>query len=375
MQNEFANLVVKYMKRERFTDSTLANRLRVKRETIFRWRKGGIRSPKYDTVIECADAFNLNPVERNEFFTSAGWPDPKAKLVLDTPSQDEYLVDNTQDEEVRDEPSVQMEEREEDNTNAPLLPITTRPIRDPRQFYGRKALLAKILGAWRTMPLEHVAIYGPKRSGKTSLLYYMMQKAGRLKQKYDWVFVDFDNVRMQQQERLLQYILGELKLDTSDCDLINFTMRIEDDLKKPAVIVMDNIKSGLQAPELDNAFWNNMRYLGNHVEKLGFCVASRYSLPQLAEETGKESPISNVFEEVVLGPLSEDEARTFLQNSSLPKKDASWILQQSQCWPVLLQELCKAQLDKKASGDWQKIGLAKVERYQYLWQSEFSTID
>jgi transcriptional regulator with XRE-family HTH domain len=373
MQNEFANLVVKYMKRERFTDSTLANRLHVKRETIFRWRKGGIRSPKYDTVIECAEAFNLNPVERNEFFTSAGWPDPKAKLVLESQSQKEYIVNDSR-EEVRNEPDEQMDEQE-DNTNVPLLPITTRPIRDPRQFFGRKALLSRILGAWRTMPLEHVAIYGPKRSGKTSLLYYMMQKAGRLKQKYDWVFVDFDNVRMQQQERLLEYILGELKLDTSDCDLINFTMRIEDDLKKPAVIVMDNIKSGLQAPELDNAFWNNMRYLGNHVEKLGFCVASRDPLPQLAEESGKDSPISNVFEEVVLGPLTEEEARTFLQKASLPKKDAGWILQHSHCWPVLLQELCKRQLDKKATGDWQKIGLAKVERYQYLWQSDSATVE
>ncbi|RKZ42007.1 MAG: hypothetical protein DRQ49_03390 [Gammaproteobacteria bacterium] len=352
------------MKRERFTDSTLAHRLHVKRETIFRWRKGGIRSPKYDTIIECADAFNLNPVERNEFFTSSGWPDPKAKLILD--SQQEYVTDDNA-------ASFEVHEESQDDENSPLTPITTRPISNPRQFFGRRALVDRIFSVWKKIPLEHVAIVGPKRSGKTSLLNYMMQNTTQFKQKYDWVFVDFDNVRMQQLDTLLPYILDELKLDTSDCDLINFTTKLEDDLKKPAVIMMDNIESGIQSSELDDAFWNNMRYLGSHVEKLGFCVASRYSCTQLEElaiAQDKSSPIYNVFDEVKLGPLTEKEGRTFLQRTSLPKKDAGWILQQSHYWPVLLQELYKTQLESDDRHDWKKVGLEKTKRYQYLWASD-----
>jgi len=137
--------------------------------------------------------------------------------------------------------------------------------------------------------------------------------------------------------------------------------------------MMDNIESGIQSSELDDAFWNNMRYLGSHVEKLGFCVASRYSCTQLEElaiAQDKSSPIYNVFDEVKLGPLTEKEGRTFLQRTSLPKKDAGWILQQSHYWPVLLQELYKTQLESDDRHDWKKVGLEKTKRYQYLWASD-----
>ncbi|MCK5537400.1 MAG: ATP-binding protein [Thiomargarita sp.] len=370
MNTGFANLIIKYMEREKFTDSTLADCLNVKRETIFRWRKGNIRSPKYDTVIESANVFNLNPIERNEFFTAAGWPDPEAKLVVN--EQGEYSSQNTKvviEKDVRPKKAAaEINKEVKYKLRRNITPITTRPINNTKQFFGRKVLLKQIFNFWKTKPLEHLLITGPRRSGKTSFLNQILNNSHKLKQKTDWLFIDFDNVRMQRSETLVEYILTQLKLDKGSCDLIDLTIQLEENLKRPVIIIMDNVESGFKSPDLDSAFWKTIRFLGNHVEKIGFCVSSHASsleLEKIAEENGNLSPIYS-YEEIKLGPLTEDESRTFLQALSIKNKDFTWIIDKSRAWPILLQEMVKIYLANKSGKEWQKLALNKIERYKYL---------
>ena len=55
-------------------------------------------------------------------------------------------------------------------------------IRDPDQFVGRKAILRNIFSALETVhtgQIQSVSIVGPRRIGRSSLLYQATQQYGR----------------------------------------------------------------------------------------------------------------------------------------------------------------------------------------------------
>jgi transcriptional regulator with XRE-family HTH domain/energy-coupling factor transporter ATP-binding protein EcfA2 len=393
-QNQFANLMKKYMHRAGMTDTTFGERMGVKRETVYRWRTGGIKSPTCDKVRKCAKILGLNPMEQHEFLTAANCPNPNAEPLqafqkadalnnVEKPDDIKSPFPEIKKTQVKKAPIIQ-----DEPANRLFLPVTTRPIIHPAQFFGRETILERIFSAWQQIPLEHVVITGPRQSGKTSLLNYIKsihesdkktlregQRYDWLPQKFNWVFVDFENVRMQRLDLLLSYISNELELEIPEGDFFEFTMKLEDELKKPTVIIMDNVESGFKSPELDDGFWNNIRHLGSHVEELGYCATSRYSpseLDDFAAEHHLTSPFSNVFGEIELGPFTENEAQEFLNHyaQSLPSddskwiEDSEWILENSKCWPVLLQMLCKIRLD--FGNGWKTEGLKKLERYDEL---------
>ncbi|HIE00297.1 MAG TPA: hypothetical protein EYP59_08420 [Thiotrichaceae bacterium] len=193
------------------------------------------------------------------------------------------------------------------------------------------------------------------------------QRYDWLKQKYQWIFVDFENVQLHRPENFLRYVLKELKSPcNSSNDWIDLAEILNDSVTIPTVILMDNIESGLKSPELDERFWEYIRHLGNHIYELGFCVASRRPLNELeewAEQLGKASPTANIFGEIELGPLTEAEARDLLSYASLSSADTEWILEKSQGWPLLLQMLCQIRGDSEEGEEWKKVALAKIERY------------
>jgi len=62
----------------------------------------------------------------------------------------------------------------------PLIPVVGVPIVLPCQFFGRTQVLNQIHCAWDKQVPESIAIIGPKRSGKTSLLNYLIHISERL---------------------------------------------------------------------------------------------------------------------------------------------------------------------------------------------------
>lgn len=279
--------------------------------------------------------------------------------------------------------------------------IVGPPITHPGKFFGRDAELKRIFDAWRRYPLQNVAIVGPKRSGKSSLLHYVknifttdqsqlrstQQKpaaSGLLAQpeQFTWVYVDFQDVRMWNQERLLCHILETLALPIPEqCDLSNFMDVMIDHLHTPTIILMDEIGAALSAPELDMPFWWSLRSLGTNLTdgNLGFLIASHEPPVELAADRGKPSPFFNIFGHVLnLGPIEEKAARELIASSPYPidGEEAAWILETSQGWPVLLQILCHSHLlsmeegygQNEEPGDslWKSDGLARIEPYAYL---------
>jgi len=266
------------------------------------------------------------------------------------------------------------------------------PITDPRHFFGREHELKRLFNLFKTPPLQNAAIIGPRRSGKTSLLQYLknitatipfQSRAGRrfdwLPQlgQYRWVFVDFQDTRLQTRGGLLRYLLNCFNLSPpSPCDLDHFMEAVSRGLNAATIILFDEIDVALQrCPELDNAFWESLRALATTQVNgnLAFVLAANESPAQLAHHSNIGSPFFNIFGyTTTLGPLTEPEARELIGNSPLAfaAADVNWILAQSGRWPLLLQILCREcllSLEEGEAGDaWRGDGLQQIEPFRYL---------
>ncbi len=345
---EFKNLLSKYMQREGLNGDRLAEELKVSRTTIHNWCTGQVKKFRCEKLEKCAEVLHLSPEERREFLIAAG-----------------CLLEN----------------------DAPLVPIVNIPILRPNQFFGRKKELNRIFGRWRHRPLHNVAIIGPRRSGKTSLLHYLknIHTVTQLRkgQRQDWlptdtqfVFVDFQAAGMCEQEPLLCYLLEELNIPVPEpCNLAHFTKVMRRELQQPTVILMDRIDVGLQSPQLDYQFWWAIRALVTNYTNgnLGLLVASPQPPTEVMPTGGdnQPSPFLNIIAEIVkLGPLTENEARELLEHTPQPfaEADVEWILKNSGRWPALLQILCDVRLralEEREQGEgWKKEGLARIKPYQ-----------
>ena len=281
-------------------------------------------------------------------------------------------------------------DKETPTTNPEASPfITGSPIIHPQHFFGREKELKRLFNLLKKHPLQNAAIIGKKRSGKTSLLHYLKnitttpppqlrpdQKSDWLPQpeKYQWVFVDLQDARMQSREGFLRYILESLKMQVpTPCDLDHFMDMVSHNLSSPTVILLDEIGVGLQrCPELDDTFWECLRSLATNQTRgnLAFILATPESPLELAKNTGHSSPFFNIFGYTAyLEALTEAEARELIASSPIPfsEADVEWILEKSKCWPLLLQIICRERLFSLEEGEtddsWQEEALRQIKPF------------
>lgn len=238
------------------------------------------------------------------------------------------------------------------------------PILQPRQFFGRKRELRRIFDLFKQQPFQNIAIIGPKRSGKTSLLYHLksitLTHSINLRseqrndwlitpENYQWVYVDFQDPRMGSEDGILRHLLASLNLPTpNSCKMELFLDIIGENLTLPTVILLDEIGVALQRyQELDDLFWDGLRSLVTSGSSIAFVVASHLPPIELANNNKLSSPFLNVFGyTTTLGPLTETEALELIASSPIPfpANDTEWILAESRRWPILIQVLCREKL-------------------------------
>jgi hypothetical protein len=338
------------------------------------WRKGHIPADPREVeklAGELVKRAGFSPGECEQFLRCARYPYSKSVLDELPPS-------------LAKEPTIR------EWAPAEISPfVVGPPITMPRQFFGRERELKRVFGLWRRFPLQNVAVIGSKRSGKTSLLYYLKnitraepaelrpgQHTDWLPQpeRYQWVFVDFQDSRMGNRDRLLRHMLTNLNMPApSPCDLDTFMDIVSHHLQTPTVILMDEIGAGLVSLELDESFWWSLRSLVHYTRgNLAFVVSSHTSPAQLAQDEGKPSPFFNIFQALELGPFTDAEARELIASSpiSFSPIDVAWILEQSGRWPCLLQILCQTRLTALEEGEmddtWREQGLCQMAPFRYL---------
>lgn len=270
--------------------------------------------------------------------------------------------------------------------------IVGPPIAHPYHFFGREREIKRLFNLLKRRPLQNAAIIGPRRSGKTSLLNYLRRitttapdqlRPGQrhdwlpTPRQYRWILVDFQDSRLGSRERLLSYLLTQLQLPIPNpCDLDSFLDIVSRELTSPTVILFDEIGVALERyPELDDSFWEGLRALAtNQVGgNLAFILASHEAPAQLAQHNDFGSPFFNIFGyTATLGPLKPEEAQPLVNNAPLPfpDEDVAWIIEQSHCWPILLQILCRERLITLEEGEpgpaWRDDALQQMESFKYL---------
>ncbi|MCB0107253.1 MAG: hypothetical protein KDE53_15140 [Caldilineaceae bacterium] len=306
-------------------------------------RKGNVPADHQDTeqlVFELSQREGIEKPHCLEMLIAAGHPSAKAVL-------DGWFG-----------PEINVPSRPRVVELAPF--VVGPPIKHPQQFYGRTEELTRIFNLWQGLPLQHMAVIGARRSGKTSLLYHVMQiptansTERRPDQRSDWlpdaeqvrwIYVDFQNPHMRRQETLLRHLARGMGLHLPEPATLELFIHaaMEHTLMQRAIIVIDELGAGMVAPELDVEFWWGMRSLLNAPtsEQLAFLVAAHQPPAALADEEGQTSPFFNMFNTLELGPLAEIDAQRLMDASPIPipEEERVWIVRESGCMPNQLQIL------------------------------------
>ncbi|WP_050978447.1 ATP-binding protein [Beggiatoa alba] len=253
------------------------------------------------------------------------------------------------------------------------------------QFFGREDILRNLFNLWRDypqQPIQNAAIYGEKRIGKTSLLFQIRDLANfqttdtnwRDTQKnYEWllpkqhsynfIYVDFQNPQMGFRKKLLEHILKNMRLESSENLVLSeqnaiteFYDILSEKLKAPTIVLFDEINAAVSHPskELDNYFWESLRSISTTMfdtARLGFVIASTETPSKLSEILDKKtisSPFFNIFGYQIEMPVfSKEEALELMEQSPIviSADDKDFILEKSQLHPLKLQVLCRQYVD------------------------------
>jgi uncharacterized protein len=199
-------------------------------------------------------------------------------------------------------------------------------ITTPHQFIGRKLELQRIFGALETAntgQLQHISIVGPRRIGKSSLLYHITQiYPQRLQQphKYRFVYIDLDDAHCHTLAGLLGFILQRLGLaHNKQPKLTQFQEIIEQLSQKQAlhpVLCLDEFehltKRKEQFPDEVFEVW---RSLGSN-SKAAFVTASQSSLGELIQQGNLTSTFHNIFTHIPLGVFTDEDAHSLLTRNT-----------------------------------------------------------
>ena len=382
----FDELLIKYMSKKGIAVPELANAIprvdkpkeTLSRKAIYDWRKPprplgeGTLPSEREYVLKLAEVLGLTPTERNQLLDAVKRGYLEREQFVKAKLFEPEMIDDT----------------------APC--VVGVPVYNPRQFFGRERELKIIFDLWTRFPLLHIALIGPKCSGKTSLLYYLQainqvdphelrpqQRHNGLKAlpRFRFAQVNFANPMNHNQILLFKNVLNQLNMPVpEECDLVNFIETVTTHLNEiPTFILLDDIDIGLKVAELDQAFWGGFRYLGFDATrgKLAFLLtAPKVPVSPLSEPSTFIGMFGRVLE---LAALHEIEAQQLLDNNAeimckvlnIPEPftsaDKNWMLEQSQGWPALLQILCNTRFEALQEGlaheDW------KVKAQETLVQS------
>ena len=243
----------------------------------------------------------------------------------------------------------------------------------PEAFVGRKAELRRIFSALDTAhtgQLQSIAVVGPRRIGKSSLLFYVAHRFAQhlaTPQNYRFAYVDLQKASSKTLDSLLIKILAELGApkNAKTMPLAKFedaVVALKAKGRLP-VILLDEFEELTQKPEVfTNDLYDSWRALMN-ASAAAFITASRASLGDLAQAERYTSPFFNIFTYLTLGELTADDAEELIRRGATcdrPFSDGErnnmFLLGENH--PYKLQLAGRMIYDAKADGepvDWDKL--------------------
>jgi len=233
------------------------------------------------------------------------------------------------------------------------------PIKEAKHFYGRTRETSITLQMVKNG--QSVSVIGPRRIGKTSLLFHLSDptvraRSGLAPGQSSFVYIDGGRVGGLSRPDTLRAMLQEtvaqahpVQIDIPNVlDHRSFEQAIRE-LFRPGqqlVYLMDEFECLGQNQQLDADFFSFLRSLTVRYD-IAYVTASQTHLLGLVDEGGfVSSPFFNIFMPINLGLFSEDEARWMVREPSqaagvrFSRNTEDFILDLAGFYPFFLQIVC-----------------------------------
>lgn len=233
----------------------------------------------------------------------------------------------------------------------------------PDYFVGRRAELRTIFALLETAhtgQMQSVSVVGPRRIGKSSLLFHVMQ-VYRMRLRptgaYRVAYVDATDPRCMTQAGFLDYVLDELSVaHETPVTLASFTTTIERNHPRLGLVVcLDEFESLTKnRAEFPDAFFDGLRSLMS-ASHIAFVIAAHISLAQLKRDDKWTSPFFTIIRHLELGELTDAEAdeladRGYTSDQRFTPKERQWLRQVGGRHPMKLQIAGSLLYDAKVQG-------------------------
>lgn len=257
-------------------------------------------------------------------------------------------------------------------------------IENPDYFVGRKAELQRIFNALETAhtgQVQHVSVVGPRRMGKSSLLYHVLQTYPQKLQnptQYRFVYIDLSDPHCDSLPGLLDHILDGLHIShPAQPTLARFQETIQRLREKEhctPVLCLDEFEHLVEKPqEFPEALYDAWRSLGAN-NQVAFLTASKTSLRELADQERLTSLFFNIFTHLPLKELPDPEARALIERGldcdrPFSPEDCERLLCLAGNNPYKLQLAGSLLYQAKAEGntDWKHLEAEYLQQENYIF--------
>ena len=274
-----------------------------------------------------------------------------------------------------------------------MNPFSSRAmIKNPAAFVGRVEQLRTLKNILLT--LQSCSLVGPRRIGKSSLLYYLASPAyykAEYPDVYRFVFLDLQELSSAEPDeffstvvaRLARVGLGDVPIDQEKDASVNGFRKLlgrMSDADFRLVLCLDEFEMLSQNPRFAPDFFSFLRGLCSNYN-LALVTSSRKSLFDICHQGDLQtSQFWNIFVETSVGLMPEHEILRlisepfFRENSPIGEQDQSAVLTLAGRHPFFAQMACYYLYEAISSGkmtDWALIEsqfMAEAKRhYTFVW--------
>ncbi|MGA2975454.1 MAG: adenylate/guanylate cyclase domain-containing protein [Spirochaetia bacterium] len=234
---------------------------------------------------------------------------------------------------------IQILDRPDPRTEqAALKPLPTRGnpylnrvmVPHPGMFFGRAAIVRRLMSRLSCQPPQSVSIVGERRIGKSSLLNHLRSPVARLRHlespdAFLFLLVDFQQLRASSPEQLFSLLFAEMRRQCANrvridlpADYDGMRMLCEAVAAEGMrmVFLFDEFEVVTKNSRIGPELYSFLRSLANNFP-VSFITASGRDLKEMcASHEISDSPFFNIFSTQTVGLLSREEAETLVREPS-----------------------------------------------------------
>ncbi|MBN2442934.1 MAG: ATP-binding protein [Spirochaetales bacterium] len=187
------------------------------------------------------------------------------------------------------------------------------PVKLPEHFYGRKSIVRRIFSRIGAERPQSIALIGSRKSGKTSLLYYLNDEQVRSKhlessEKYLFFLLNSRNCMEKQAENFIREITRQITSSTNEeknyYNALQKNVREIHSQGKKIILLFDDFHLITGSEHYPLEFFSFLRSLANNYN-VAYVTTSYLELQKLCVAKDiQESPFFNIFTNLSIGPFS-----------------------------------------------------------------------